>query len=50
MPLEFKKVKLFIEKEIDKINVKLKPLKSFILPGGNKVSALIHLARTVNRR
>ena len=41
---------LYIEKEIDKINVKLKPLKSFILPGGNKVSALIHLARTVNRR
>ena len=41
---------LYIEKEIDKINAKLKPLKSFILPGGNKVSALIHLARTVNRR
>ncbi len=41
---------LYIENEIDKINSKLKPLKSFILPGGNKVAALIHLARTVNRR
>ena len=41
---------LYIEKEIDKINAKLKPLKSFILPGGNKVAALIHLARTVSRR
>ena len=41
---------LYIEKEIDKINKNLKPLKSFILPGGNKVSSLIHLARTINRR
>ena len=41
---------LYIEKEIDKINAKLKPLQSFILPGGNKVAALIHLARTVSRR
>ena len=40
----------YIEKEIDKINKNLKPLKSFILPGGNKVSSLIHLARTINRR
>ena len=28
----------------------MKPLKSFILPGGSKVAALIHLARTVSRR
>ena len=40
----------YLEKEIDKINAKLKPLTSFILPGGDKVSALLHLARTVNRR
>ena len=41
---------LYIEQEIDKINKNLKPLKSFILPGGSKISALIHLARTINRR
>jgi len=41
---------VYLEKEIDKINAKLKPLNSFILPGGNKVSGLIHLARAVNRR
>ena len=41
---------LYLEKEIDKINDKLKPLTSFILPGGSKVSSLLHVARTVNRR
>lgn len=40
----------FLEKEIDKINTKLKPLKSFILPGGSEISSLIHIARTINRR
>ena len=41
---------IYLEKEIDKINAKLQPLTSFILPGGDKVSGLLHLARTVNRR
>ena len=41
---------IYLEKEIDKINSKLKPLTSFILPGGSKVSGLLHLARTINRR
>ena len=41
---------LCIEKEIDRVNSNLKPLTSFILPGGNEISALLHLARTVNRR
>ena len=40
----------YLEKEIDKINSKLKSLTSFILPGGDKVSGLLHLARTINRR
>ena len=39
-----------IEKEIDKINSSLSPLTSFILPGGNKASSLLHLARTTCRR
>ena len=41
---------LRIEKEIDKILLTLPKLKSFILPGGSKVSSRIHLARTVCRR
>ena len=39
-----------IEKEIDKINSSLSSLTSFILPGGNKASSLLHLARTMCRR
>ena len=41
---------VYIEKEIDKINNNLPPLNSFVLPGGSKISSIIHLARTVNRR
>ena len=41
---------VYLEKEIDKINNNLPPLNSFILPGGSKISSIIHLARTVNRR
>lgn len=57
-PLKIKKNVVRIEKnriinlenEIDNINSKLKPLTSFILPGGDQVSAYLHLARTVCRR
>ena len=41
---------IYLEKEIDKINSKLKPLTSFIIPGGNEISGWLHLARTINRR
>ena len=41
---------IYLEKEIDKINSHLKPLTSFILPGGNEISGWLHLARTINRR
>ncbi|MCK9407730.1 MAG: cob(I)yrinic acid a,c-diamide adenosyltransferase [Bacteroidetes bacterium] len=41
---------LFLEKSIDAMEVKLKPLTSFILPGGCVVAAHLHLARTVCRR
>ena len=40
----------FLEKELDKINDKLKKLDSFILPGGTKASSFLHYARTVTRR
>lgn len=39
-----------IEKEIDKFEAKLEELKSFILPGGSKSSAHLHVCRTVARR
>ena len=39
-----------LEKEIDKLNSQLEPLRSFILPGGTKVSAYVHIARTIARR
>jgi cob(I)alamin adenosyltransferase len=39
-----------LEREIDAMNGDLKPLSSFILPGGSEAAALLHLARTVTRR
>lgn len=39
-----------LEAEIDWMNESLKPLDSFILPGGSALSAHLHLARTVARR
>ncbi len=39
-----------LEKEIDKIDPKLEPLKHFILPGGTRTAALLHVARTICRR
>lgn len=39
-----------LEAAIDRYNGELSPLKEFILPGGTRVAALTHLARTVCRR
>ncbi len=39
-----------MEQAIDGFDEELKPLTSFILPGGTKGSAYLHLARTVCRR
>lgn len=39
-----------LEREIDRINENLQPLKSFVLPGGSPAAAHLHLARTVARR
>jgi cob(I)alamin adenosyltransferase len=39
-----------IETDIDLLNAKLAPLRSFVLPGGSAASAALHLARTVARR
>ena len=39
-----------LETEIDEMEAELKPLKSFILPGGSLASTQVHLARTISRR
>ena len=39
-----------LEKEIDIWQKSLPALKKFILPGGSKIGAILHLARTVARR
>ncbi|HRF08906.1 MAG TPA: cob(I)yrinic acid a,c-diamide adenosyltransferase [Xanthobacteraceae bacterium] len=39
-----------LEAEIDRLNAELKPLRSFILPGGEPSAAFLHQARTVCRR
>lgn len=39
-----------LEKEIDKMDEEIPPLKSFILPGGHTVVSYCHIARTICRR
>jgi len=39
-----------LEREIDVMNNKLSPLRSFILPGGSALAAQMHMCRTVCRR
>jgi len=39
-----------LERAIDALNLKLTPLRSFVLPGGTPASAALHLARAVCRR
>lgn len=41
---------LRLEAEIDAMNARLEPLRSFILPGGSALAAQLHLCRTVSRR
>ncbi|TMV88319.1 cob(I)yrinic acid a,c-diamide adenosyltransferase [Thioclava sp. BHET1] len=39
-----------LEREIDAMNARLEPLRSFILPGGTPLAAQLHHCRTVARR
>lgn len=41
---------VFLEKEIDKMEAVLQPMKSFILPGGDVGISQLHIARCVCRR
>ena len=40
----------WVEQQIDQYNEGLKPLTSFVLPGGTPLAVALHLARTVTRR
>jgi cob(I)alamin adenosyltransferase len=40
----------FLEKEIDRLDAELPPLRQFVLPGGHTVVSYCHIARTVCRR
>ncbi|MET0365195.1 MAG: cob(I)yrinic acid a,c-diamide adenosyltransferase [Sphingobium sp.] len=39
-----------LEQEIDRLNERLEPLNSFVLPGGTTGAAHVHLARAITRR
>ena len=39
-----------LEQDMDRRNAELEPLRSFVLPGGCRANAELHLARTVCRR
>jgi cob(I)alamin adenosyltransferase len=41
---------IHLEEAIDRLNLHLQPLTSFVLPGGRPEAAWLHLARTVCRR
>ncbi|MEW9805602.1 cob(I)yrinic acid a,c-diamide adenosyltransferase [Mesorhizobium sp. ZMM04-5] len=55
-PLDYEPLRIIaaqtarVETEIDTLNKNLKPLRSFVLPGGTPAAAALHLARTVSRR
>ena len=40
----------WLEQQIDRVNDKLEPLRSFILPGGGEAAARLHMARAAVRR
>ena len=40
----------WLEERCDEVNATLKPLKSFVLPGGTRAAAQLHVCRTVCRR
>ncbi len=39
-----------LEKEIDRMNADLPPLRSFVLPGGSRLNTELHACRTICRR
>ena len=45
-----KSLTLRLESEIDNMNKNIDPIRSFVLPGGNKIASNLHLCRTICRR
>ena len=45
-----KEMIVFLEQKIDLLEPQLKPLTSFILPGGTLLASILHLSRTISRR
>ena len=41
---------LELEQEMDRLTAQLPPLRSFVLPGGSRLNAELHVCRTVARR
>ena len=41
---------LYMENEIDRMTSQLPPLTAFIMPGGDRIGATVHIARSVCRR
>ncbi|HEY0291921.1 MAG TPA: cob(I)yrinic acid a,c-diamide adenosyltransferase, partial [Hansschlegelia sp.] len=39
-----------LERDIDALNARLEPLRSFVLPAGTPLAAHLHMARTIARR
>ena len=39
-----------LERRIDELEAELEPLRQFIIPGGTRAGAMLHVARTVARR
>ena len=39
-----------LEREIDRMNADLRPLRSFVLPGGSRLNTELHACRTICRR
>lgn len=50
MPLLHDEDITFLEKHIDRMELLLNPLQSFILPGGHPLASASHIARSVCRR
>lgn len=50
IPLIIENDILFLEKEIDKMELELPPMRSFVLPGGHTTVSFCHIARCVCRR
>ena len=50
LPSLYEEDVVVLEKEIDKMEEQLPPIRTFVLPGGNYVVSVCHVTRTVCRR